>query len=193
MEGEKHSSSASSLSDEGSLPFVQSEQQHTAPLTAPIVSSYNHKIRPLLDAVDKLHNLNVTEENIQLPTIVVVGDQSSSKSSVLESLAGINLPRGQGICTRVPLIDKPIFYASFTYLFVNFLGREDHTDEEHMLEDIIKATNFIAGSGKGNSNTSLTLTVKNNGVPDLTMVDLPGITRVPVMASRKIFMIKLKT
>ena len=39
----------------------------------------------------------VMEEGIQLPTIVVVGDQSSGKSSILESLARINLTRGHGI------------------------------------------------------------------------------------------------
>ncbi|PWA67162.1 dynamin-related protein 4C [Artemisia annua] len=44
------------------------------------------------------------QEGIQLPTIVVVGDQSSRKSSVLESLAQISLPRAQGISMRVLLI-----------------------------------------------------------------------------------------
>ena len=63
----------------------------------PIVSSSNDRIRPLLDAVDRLRQLNVMKEGIQLPTIVVVADQSSGKSSVLESLACINLPRGDGI------------------------------------------------------------------------------------------------
>ncbi|KAJ9560800.1 hypothetical protein OSB04_005960 [Centaurea solstitialis] len=48
--------------------------------------------------------LKVTEEGITLPTIVVVGDQSSGKSSVLESLATIELPRGSGTVTRVPLV-----------------------------------------------------------------------------------------
>ncbi|KAM7269636.1 hypothetical protein ACFE04_025133 [Oxalis oulophora] len=42
--------------------------------SAPITSSYNEKIRPLLDAVDDLRRLNVMKEGIQLPTIVVVGD-----------------------------------------------------------------------------------------------------------------------
>lgn len=39
---------------------------------------------------------------------------------------------------------------------------------------------YVAGSSKGISNVPLTLVVKKNGVPDLTMIDLPGITRVPV-------------
>lgn len=40
-----------------------------------------------------------------LPTIVVIGGQSSGKSSVLESVVGRDfLPRGTGIVTRRPLI-----------------------------------------------------------------------------------------
>ncbi|KAK7303006.1 hypothetical protein RJT34_13905 [Clitoria ternatea] len=148
---------------------------------APIVSSYNKHIRPVLDAVEDLRRLNITKEGIQLPSIVVVGDQSSGKSSVLESLAGISLPRGQGICTRVPLImrlqnhslDKP-------ELFLEYNDKTVFTDEAHVSDAIRIATDELAGHGKGISNTPLTLVVKKNGVPDLTMVDLPGITRVPV-------------
>uniref|UniRef100_A0A2N9G0Y5 GED domain-containing protein n=1 Tax=Fagus sylvatica TaxID=28930 RepID=A0A2N9G0Y5_FAGSY len=123
----------------------------------------------------------ITREGIQLPTIVVVGDQSSGKSSVLESLAGINLPRGQGICTRVPLIMR-LQHKSIPQpeLFLEFNGKVVKTDEEHVSEAINLATDEIAGLGKGISNTPLTLEVRKNGVPDLTMVDLPGITRVPV-------------
>uniref|UniRef100_A0A2N9HXV6 Dynamin GTPase domain-containing protein n=1 Tax=Fagus sylvatica TaxID=28930 RepID=A0A2N9HXV6_FAGSY len=116
----------------GSSTLHQHEEEYSLELpeqNAPIIAFYNDRIRPLLDAVDSLRDLKITEEDIQLPTIVVVGDQSSGKSSVLESLAGINLPRG---------LDKGI------------------------------------------SGTPLTLEVRKNGVPDLTMVDLPGITRVPV-------------
>ncbi|KAL6129456.1 hypothetical protein ACLB2K_072806 [Fragaria x ananassa] len=158
------------------------QAQEPSPLNtiAPIVSSYNDKIRPLLDAIDKLRDLKVTEEGIQLPTIVVVGDQSSGKSSVLESLAGISLPRGQGICTRVPLIMKLQHHSNpEPHLSLEYGGKLEDTDEVNISEDIVNATNFIAGRGKEVSNTPLTLLVKKNGVPDLTMVDLPGITRVP--------------
>ncbi|KAA8538982.1 hypothetical protein F0562_025674 [Nyssa sinensis] len=148
---------------------------------APLVMSYNDRIRPLLDAVDKLRHLKVTKEGIQLPTIVVVGDQSSGKSSVLESLAGINLPRGQGICTRVPLIMRLQHHPDpHPELFLEFHGKTVPTDEAHISDAINEATKEIAGDGKAISHTPLTLVVKKNGVPDLTMVDLPGITRVPV-------------
>ncbi|XP_019163532.1 PREDICTED: dynamin-related protein 4C-like [Ipomoea nil] len=153
-----------------------------SPMEAPIVSSYNDKIRPLLDCIDKLRHLKIMQEGIQLPTIVVVGDQSSGKSSVLESLAGISLPRGQGICTRVPLIMrlKNVPNLGQPELHLEFNGKTVPTDEESVAEAIVLATEEVAGRGKGISHAPLTLTVKKCGVPDLTMVDLPGITRVPV-------------
>ncbi|CAN0856244.1 Putative dynamin-related protein 4A, partial [Linum grandiflorum] len=54
------------------------------------------------------------------------------------------------------------------------------TDETHVAVSIKKATEEIAGAGNGIPNSPLTLIVKKNGVPNLTMVDLPGITRVHV-------------
>ncbi|KAL8264304.1 hypothetical protein R6Q59_022434 [Mikania micrantha] len=129
----------------------------------PLVASYDDKIRPILDAVDKLRRLNVTQEGIPLPTIVVVGDQSSVKSSVLESLAGISLPH-----------PVPEFVLEFQKKTVKI------SEESQISEAISKATVEIAGDSKGISNVPLTLVVKKKGVPDLTMVDLPGITRVPV-------------
>ncbi|WVZ56334.1 hypothetical protein U9M48_006882 [Paspalum notatum var. saurae] len=148
-----------------------------------IAASYNDQIRPLLDAVDRLRHLKVTQEGIQLPTIVVVGDQSSGKSSVLESLAGISLPRGQGICTRVPLVmrlqddpsaDSPKLQLEYSN------GRVVATSEAMVADAINAATAEIAGGGKGISDAPITLVVRKRGVPDLTLVDLPGITRVPV-------------
>lgn len=116
------------------------------PIEAPIVSSYNDHIRPLLDTVDKLRNLNVMQEGIQLPTIVVVGDQSSGKSSVLESLAGISLPRGQGICTRVPLVMRLQRSRSpEPEIWLEYGDKIVPTDEEHIAQTICAATDVIAG------------------------------------------------
>ncbi|KAH6783285.1 Dynamin related protein 4C [Perilla frutescens var. hirtella] len=162
------------------------DQESSPPATstshdAPIVSSYNDRIRPLLDTIDMLRHVKIMQEGIQLPTIVVVGDQSSGKSSVLESLAGIRLPRGQGICTRVPLIMRLQNHPNpEPELYLEFNKKIVRTDEANVVDEIIHSTQEIAGKGKGISNTPLTLIVKKKGVPDLTMIDLPGITRVPV-------------
>ncbi|KAF3338123.1 dynamin-related protein 4C-like protein [Carex littledalei] len=147
-----------------------------------LVRSYNDNIRPLLDAVDRLRHLKVTDEGIQLPTIVVVGDQSSGKSSVLESLAGISLPRGQGICTRVPLVMRLQGDPDATepLLHLEYRSKTVETTEAGITEAINEATVEIAGAGKGISDAPITLVVKKKGVPDLTLVDLPGITRVAV-------------
>jgi GTPase SAR1 family protein len=53
----------------------------------------------LLDKIDKLFACNVGEY-INLPQLVVVGDQSSGKSSVLEGLTKLAFPRDSGLCTR---------------------------------------------------------------------------------------------
>ncbi|KAK9168319.1 hypothetical protein Syun_000459 [Stephania yunnanensis] len=158
--------------------------KEAAALDTPFFSLYNERIRELLDAVDRLRDLKVTKEGIQLPTIVVVGDQSSGKSSVLESLAGISLPRGQGICTRVPLIMRlqgSHHHSSEPELYLEYKGKTVPTSEEGISNSINTGTEEIAGKQKGVSDNPITLVVKKKGVPDLTMVDLPGITRVPVL------------
>ena len=53
----------------------------------------------LLEKIDKLFACNVGEY-ISLPQLVVLGDQSSGKSSVLEALTGLSFPRDSGLCTR---------------------------------------------------------------------------------------------
>ncbi|KAL3598202.1 hypothetical protein D5086_006120 [Populus alba] len=56
-----------------SLPqSIEEKHQELVVSHVPIVSSFNERIRPLLDAVDKLRHLQVMKEGIQLPTIVVV-------------------------------------------------------------------------------------------------------------------------
>lgn len=53
----------------------------------------------LLDKIDKLFACGVGDY-IALPQLVVVGDQSSGKSSVLEGLTNLPFPRDSGLCTR---------------------------------------------------------------------------------------------
>nr|XP_043635018.1 putative dynamin-related protein 4A [Erigeron canadensis] len=111
---------------------------------APLISTYNDHIRPLLNCIDKLRHLKVMQEGIQLPTIVVVGDQSSGKSSVLESLAQISLPRAQGIRTRVPLMRLQHHSDPNPQLHLEYHDKTVATNESRIEEDIIAATDEIA-------------------------------------------------
>ena len=64
----------------------------------------------LIPVINKLQDVFNTFNAIQLPQIVIVGSQSSGKSSVIESLVGRSiLPRGTGIVTRRPLILQLIY------------------------------------------------------------------------------------
>jgi GTP-binding protein EngB required for normal cell division len=63
------------------------------------------KLIPLIIKLQDAFNAIDAKNTIELPQIVVVGSQSTGKSSVLESIVGKDfLPRGSGIVTRCPLV-----------------------------------------------------------------------------------------
>ena len=60
-------------------------------------------VRKLVQAIQELRHLGVEDLVLPLPKICVVGDQSAGKSSLIEGISGIKVPRGVGTCTRCPL------------------------------------------------------------------------------------------
>ena len=64
-------------------------------VTPCMTEDFNTNVRPFIDLIDALRQLGL-EKDVSLPAIAVVGDQSSGKSSVLEALSGVQLPRGSG-------------------------------------------------------------------------------------------------
>lgn len=60
-------------------------------------------LRKLINVIDELRDVGL-QNYITLPRIAVLGTQSSGKSSLLESIVGLDfLPRGEGVVTRRPL------------------------------------------------------------------------------------------
>uniref|UniRef100_A0A8C7NKR8 Dynamin-1-like protein n=1 Tax=Oncorhynchus mykiss TaxID=8022 RepID=A0A8C7NKR8_ONCMY len=148
---------------------------------------------PIINRLQEVF-LTVGAEIIQLPQIVVVGSQSSGKSSVLESLVGRDfLPRGLGIVTRRPLVLQLVnvpplaerrlqengikadewgtFLHSKNQIFTDFLEIRKEIEEE---------TERSSGGNKGISPEPIYLKIFSPHVLNLTLVDLPGITKVPV-------------
>lgn len=143
---------------------------------------YEERVRPCIDLIDSLRALGV-EQDLALPAIAVIGDQSSGKSSVLEALSGVALPRGTGIVTRCPLVlrMKKLAQDDEWRAKVSYLNEELELSEASQVEEEIeKAQNTIAGTGLGISDELISLEVSSPSVPDLTLIDLPGITRVAV-------------
>ncbi|KIV83061.1 hypothetical protein PV11_05121 [Exophiala sideris] len=161
----------------------------------------------LLRTVNKLQDLvfnTIGNDSLDLPQIVVVGSQSSGKSSVLENIVGRDfLPRGSGIVTRRPLIlqlinippdddggsdrdeariphtaasvEEHAEWAEFHHL----PGRK-FRDFNQVRAEIENETARIAGNNKGINRQPINLKIFSPHVLNLTLVDLPGLTKVPI-------------
>ncbi|XP_028039166.1 dynamin-1-like protein isoform X2 [Bombyx mandarina] len=152
----------------------------------------------LIPVINKLQDVfnTVGADAIQLPQIAVLGTQSSGKSSVIESLVGRSfLPRGPGIVTRRPLILQLVYspkegkeHRSAEEGTLNleewgkFLHTKDkiYTNFEEIRQEIERETDRMAGSNKGISPEPINLKIYSTTVVNLTLVDLPGITKVPI-------------
>ncbi|KAK1985551.1 dynamin family protein [Colletotrichum cereale] len=60
------------------------------------------KVKIFNDTLGELQQIGVSHD-VALPQLVLVGDQSAGKSSLMSGLAGLNLPRSEGVCTRCPI------------------------------------------------------------------------------------------
>ncbi|KAK7726061.1 Dynamin-related GTPase protein [Botryosphaeria dothidea] len=160
----------------------------------------------LLKIVNKLQDLvfnTIGNDSLDLPQIVVVGSQSSGKSSVLENIVGRDfLPRGSGIVTRRPLVlqlinipsdsDKPegdevhvphtpasVAAQEEWGEFLHIPGKK-YYDFGEVRREIESETARIAGNNKGINRQPINLKIYSPHVLSLTLVDLPGLTKVPI-------------
>ncbi|XP_032888413.1 interferon-induced GTP-binding protein Mx3-like [Amblyraja radiata] len=151
-------------------------------MDAPLSIHYEQEVRPCIDLIDSLRGFGV-DKDLGLPAIAVLGDQSSGKSSVLEALSGVAFPRGSGIVTRCPLELKlrNIKKANVWQGKISYRGYSNKLSSAAEVEqEILKAQDSIAGLGVGISHELISLEVESSKVPDLTLIDLPGIARVAV-------------
>lgn len=144
----------------------------------------------LIEVVNNLHDI-LTQVGMHLtmdlPQIAVVGGQSAGKSSVLESIVGKDfLPRGQGIVTRRPLVLQLHCTARCKSSRAGKeYGQFSHTEQTFedftaIRREIERETERIGGKNKGISAQPIQLKIFSPNVIDLTLIDLPGLTRIPV-------------
>ncbi|CZR37435.1 uncharacterized protein FPRO_02305 [Fusarium proliferatum ET1] len=149
--------------------------------------------RSLLDLIDKLQFAQL--DDVKLPQIVVVGDQSAGKSSVLEALTGTPFPRDAGACTRFAT-EIRLRRAKETKLKVSIIPDKTrpYNDQARLLQwggDVTgdtpfdammrDATELIAPKsipGRFAARDILVVEKEGPDMPLLTLVDLPGLVRV---------------
>lgn len=125
--------------------------------------------------------LNISgSADLRLPSIVVIGSQSSGKSSVLESIVGQEfLPKGSNMVTRRPieltLVNDPSsasevadFPALKLFNITNF----------QQVQKVLTDLNLAVPLAEAVSNDPIQLTIKSPRVPDLSLVDLPGYIQI---------------
>ncbi|KAJ3500761.1 hypothetical protein NLJ89_g9647 [Agrocybe chaxingu] len=159
----------------------------------------------IVNTINKLQDVftsigTTSQASIDLPQICVLGSQSSGKSSVLENIVGRDfLPRGTGIVTRRPLVlqlinrpagsvgqpngvDKTNDKAANPDEWGEFLHLpgEKFYDFNKIRDEIVRDTEAKTGKNAGISPLPINLRIFSPHVLTLTLVDLPGLTKVPV-------------
>jgi dynamin-like GTPase MGM1, mitochondrial len=117
---------------------------------------------------------------LTLPSIVVIGSQSSGKSSVLEAIVGHEfLPKGSNMVTRRPieltLVNTPESHAEYGEFPALGLGKiTDFSSIQRTLTEL----NLAVPDSECVSDDPIQLTISSPHVPDLSLIDLPGYIQV---------------
>ncbi|KAF2716113.1 vacuolar sorting protein [Polychaeton citri CBS 116435] len=147
----------------------------------------------LLDVIDNLRAQGLNE-HVDLPQLIVCGDQSSGKSSLLSAISGVPFPKKESLCTRfatevVLRRDDSISESQLSVTITPSSTRpaadrhelESFARQLHSMEDLPKTmTDAAMAMGLGAvggafSADILRLEVRGPNLPQLTIVDLPGL------------------
>ncbi|EJW01222.1 hypothetical protein EDEG_00555 [Edhazardia aedis USNM 41457] len=148
-----------------------------------------------INDIQDICTLNNISHSLDLPQIVVIGSQSSGKSSVLENIVGRDfLPRGTGIVTRRPLILQLIYSKNAVneYAIFNHKIEEKFTDFNKVKDEIIAETNREIKAKNDVSHKPITLKLFSSRVLTLTLIDLPGLVKVPTSDQPKNICMKIE-
>ncbi|KAJ9257405.1 hypothetical protein DTO207G8_2159 [Paecilomyces variotii] len=147
--------------------------------------------RDLLDIIDNLRSHGISRY-VDLPEIVVCGDQSAGKSSVLEAISGMSFPTKDNLCTRfateliIRRYPTPCIRVSIIPDHARSEGEKETlqkfspsiSPETLNLGEVVEEAKKVMGLTTDNKSFStdiLRFEISGPTQPHLTMVDLPGL------------------
>ena len=138
------------------------------------------KLLPLTKLIEQLGDIE--KENVKLPKICVLGNYSSGKSSILESLIDLDIiPRGDGRVTRRPLeLNFNHIYSGQDYAIFDEKKDIKFTDFKKLKDTIEQLTNDVTINNRKISTKPIILNIYSQSCPDLTLIDLPGLERIDI-------------
>lgn len=150
--------------------------------------------KEILNIGNVLNSIFINRSDIEIPRLVVVGSQSSGKSSILNSILGMDiLPTGSNMVTRGPLqleliqTKKDIKACFGEYLDSNWVNLNEieidypnPTPEQksEISSNIKQLTRQYAGNDMNITSEPIYLRIYSPNIPNLSLVDLPGLTMV---------------
>ncbi|CAF2060061.1 unnamed protein product [Rotaria magnacalcarata] len=135
---------------------------------------------PMINELQRIFTLVNTRLSLTLPQIAVVGSQSAGKSSVLENIVGRDfLPRGGSMVTKRPLVLQLVTSHEPEYGVFTHKPHQRFTNYADIRQEIENDTKAVVRDNIGVSNMPINLTIYSPHVVNLTLVDLPGIVKVP--------------
>ena len=158
---------------------VEGEEDDRSPETAARDDQMMMLTRKMIEIRGLLQTVGQSD-TLTLPSIVVIGSQSSGKSSVLEAIVGHEfLPKGSNMVTRRPieltLVNTPDAHAEYGEFPALGLGKlTDFTQIQRTLTDL----NLAVPEKDCVSDDPIQLRIYSPTVPDLSLIDLPGYIQV---------------
>jgi len=172
------------------MPARMETRSSKGPGQAPTINIQSKAHEKLLNVIDHLRSQGVSRY-IDLPQLIVCGDQSSGKSSVLEAVSSLKFPTKDALCTRfaTELILRRNPEVTSTVTIIPDLGRpieeRDHLAKFDCNASVYDDLGYIieqAGRAMGLNRSSkvfsadvLRIELSGPQQPHLTLVDLPGL------------------
>lgn len=139
----------------------------------------SNDLRELVELNDFLRGLYKEDSSMKFPSIVVVGDQSHGKTSLIENITNLNLPRGTGIQTRVPM-EIQLRNSMTPHYTIQYRPRGESAyrtvefNEETLEEKLRSIQREVTGNDVDIAEDTIILTIERPDLLPLTITDLPG-------------------